>query len=409
MADIFISYSKADHEQVRLLAAFLEAEGYSVWWDASLLSGENYRNVIMTELARARAALVVWTQNSIHSDWVQSEAGRAQADHKLIPIKTRGLEYKEIPPPFDVMHTENLDARDKILAAVVTQLAKPQMHAPTLRLFSKRIRYETLGWIGAIGTALTLINSISPIMKLADWARYLIEHWGQLMLASWTTLLAFLPFKIDKNIASVLTANVCVLAMAVACRRGKAGVAERPSAEPSFFRQAPLVVLMSLVLVIAGGPTPGISFAGEAVQGIVIASFLLILLAAGGRFVARGRVLPVLGGVAIMLAVSPIAAIVLFGFFVGIAYLVGHLIDPSMIDRIKDLGTIDLSSYAIVAGIVGVTFAIAFSGPLVAVMLADRTRLYVRVFRAFVIVGLVALLNLLSVYGPSVRQFFGVS
>jgi hypothetical protein len=38
MADIFISYSKNDHDQARMLAAFLEAEGYSVWWDTN----ENY-------------------------------------------------------------------------------------------------------------------------------------------------------------------------------------------------------------------------------------------------------------------------------------------------------------------------------------------------------------------------------
>jgi TIR domain-containing protein len=409
MADIFISYSKADHEQVRLLAAFLEAEGYSVWWDASLLSGENYRNVIMTELARARVALVVWTANSVHSDWVQSEAGRAQADHKLIPIKARGLEYKQIPPPFDVMHTENIDARDKILAAVVTQLAKPQTQAPALRLFSKRIRYETLGWIGAIGTALTLLNSLSPIMKLADWAHYLVENWGRLVLALWTTVLAFLPFKIDKGIAAILTANLCVLAMAVACRRGKAGAAERPSAEPGFMQQAPLVVLMSLILCIARGPSPGVPFAGQmaglAFQVTLVASFLLILLAAGGRFVARGRLLPVLGGVAIMLAVSPIAAIVAFGIIAGLTYL----IDPSIIDNITGIRDAGWSSFALVAGILGVAFAVMCSAPLVAVMLADRTRLYVRVFRAFVIVGLLALLNLLSVYGPAIRELFNLS
>ena len=30
MADIFISYSKSDEAEARVLAAFLEAEGYSV-------------------------------------------------------------------------------------------------------------------------------------------------------------------------------------------------------------------------------------------------------------------------------------------------------------------------------------------------------------------------------------------
>jgi hypothetical protein len=407
MADIFISYAKDDHEQVRLLAAFLEAQGYSVWWDSSLLGGENFRHVIMTELAHARAALVVWTENSIKSDWVQSEAGRAHADHKLIPLKTRGLEYKQIPPPFDVLHTENLDARDNVLAAVVGQLAKPQLQAPALRLFSKKIRYETLGWIGAIGTALTLLNSVGPIMLLADWAHYLLDNWQRLVVALWSTVLAFLPFRLDKAWAGALTANLCVLAMAVACRRPKAGTAESSSAEPGgFFRQAPLIVLLSVILIIASGPTPGVpigqQMSGLLVQVLMIASFLLILFAAGGWLVLRGGVLRTLGGVAIMLAVSPIAAMVSFAAIFSIAYL----FDPSIAQK---LGEIDLSSWssvALVAGILGLTFAIAFSGPIVAVALADPTRLYVRMFRAFVIVGLIVLLNLLSVYGPGLREIF---
>ena len=97
MADIFISYSKKDHEEARLLAAYLEAEGFSVWWDTSLKSGEQFRKVIMTELGRARAAIVIWTENSIESDWVQSEAGRAHADRKLIPVKSKSLQYKGYP------------------------------------------------------------------------------------------------------------------------------------------------------------------------------------------------------------------------------------------------------------------------------------------------------------------------
>ena len=130
MANIFISYSKQDQSEARLLAAFLEAEGYSVWWDTSLLSGDNFRQIIMEELAKARAAIVIWTENSVSSDWVMSEAGRAHADQKLIPVKARGLEYADIPPPFDNQHTENLDAHENILAAVQGQMAKAPPPAP---------------------------------------------------------------------------------------------------------------------------------------------------------------------------------------------------------------------------------------------------------------------------------------
>jgi TIR domain len=78
MADVFISYAKADRTLALKLAAMLEAEGWKTWWDTSLIPGDDFRNEIMTELGRARHA-------SIKSDWVRSEAGRAQADRKLIP------------------------------------------------------------------------------------------------------------------------------------------------------------------------------------------------------------------------------------------------------------------------------------------------------------------------------------
>ena len=103
MADIFISYAKADRPLALKLVAMLEAEGWKVWWDTSLAIGDDFRNEIMTQLGRARAVIVIWTDTSIKSDWVRSEAGRAQADRKLIPVKLEHLTYKDLPPPFDVL------------------------------------------------------------------------------------------------------------------------------------------------------------------------------------------------------------------------------------------------------------------------------------------------------------------
>jgi hypothetical protein len=51
MSDIFISYSKADHALALKLSAFLESEGWSVWWDKSLAAADLYRDEIMKQLA----------------------------------------------------------------------------------------------------------------------------------------------------------------------------------------------------------------------------------------------------------------------------------------------------------------------------------------------------------------------
>src|SRR5215472_11525103 len=65
MADVFISYAKTDRPLALKLAAMLEAEGWKVWWDTSLTIGNDFRNEIMTELGRARAVVVIWTDASI--------------------------------------------------------------------------------------------------------------------------------------------------------------------------------------------------------------------------------------------------------------------------------------------------------------------------------------------------------
>lgn len=204
MADIFISYSKQDQDDARLLAAFLEAEGYSVWWDAGLHSGDSFRKVIMTELGRARAVIAIWTENSIHSDWVASEAGRAHADRKLIPVKARGVSYRDIPPPFDTMHIENLDSRDKIVGAVVAQLARPEAQSTTLQRVSKVARYELLSWFGIGGAALTLVTNMKGVMTLAHWVGQLFDSWTRILSLIWRHILFFLP-KIDAIDSLLLT------------------------------------------------------------------------------------------------------------------------------------------------------------------------------------------------------------
>jgi len=74
MADVFVSYAKTDRSLALKLAAMLEAEGWKVWWDTSLTIGDDFRTEIMTQLGQARAVVVIWTDASIKSDWVRSEA-----------------------------------------------------------------------------------------------------------------------------------------------------------------------------------------------------------------------------------------------------------------------------------------------------------------------------------------------
>lgn len=103
--EVFISYSSHDRDKVEKLAYALSKSGFNVWWDRALLPGDSYEGSIEVALKQAKAVIVCWTQNSIASDWVRSEADDARVNGKLLPIF---MEEVPLPKPFDRIHTENL-------------------------------------------------------------------------------------------------------------------------------------------------------------------------------------------------------------------------------------------------------------------------------------------------------------
>jgi len=129
MADIFISYSKSDREVTEALARDLEAAGYSVWWDTSLVPGDVFKDVILEKIAGARAAIVIWTKGSVKSEWVYSEATRAKAQGKLVPLRTADIAPHDVPPPFDATHTELVTSRTALIAGLAKHGVKPVVKA----------------------------------------------------------------------------------------------------------------------------------------------------------------------------------------------------------------------------------------------------------------------------------------
>jgi len=86
MADIFISYARADEDIVQRLASALEAQGWSVFWDRTIPAGQTWRSHIGKALADARCVIVAWSDDSIDSHWVHEEADDARSREVLIPV-----------------------------------------------------------------------------------------------------------------------------------------------------------------------------------------------------------------------------------------------------------------------------------------------------------------------------------
>lgn len=94
LADIFISYARADQPTVARLAAGLEAEGYEVWWDQHIQSGSDFSKDIEQALDEAKAIIVCWSSSAINSRWVKDEANHGAEDNKLLAISLDGA----LPP-----------------------------------------------------------------------------------------------------------------------------------------------------------------------------------------------------------------------------------------------------------------------------------------------------------------------
>jgi formylglycine-generating enzyme required for sulfatase activity len=86
MSDIFLSYASEDLPRVGSLIRALERRGWSVWWDRTILPGRTFDQVIEEALDAARCVIVVWSQHSVNSDWVKTEAAEGARRRILVPV-----------------------------------------------------------------------------------------------------------------------------------------------------------------------------------------------------------------------------------------------------------------------------------------------------------------------------------
>lgn len=103
--DIFISYCRQDRPSARLFAEAFAEEGFNVWWDAVMHSGETFDEVIERNLRASKAVVVLWSPRSVASRWVRAEATQADRANKLVPVI---IEPCERPIIFELTHTADM-------------------------------------------------------------------------------------------------------------------------------------------------------------------------------------------------------------------------------------------------------------------------------------------------------------
>lgn len=100
MADIFISYSRNDRERCTAIRDILTSLKVSVWFDAGIGAGSSFDREIEREIDAAKALLVLWSEESVESDWVRNEARTGKERSGLIAVQLRPctlpLEFRSV-------------------------------------------------------------------------------------------------------------------------------------------------------------------------------------------------------------------------------------------------------------------------------------------------------------------------
>jgi TolB-like protein/Tfp pilus assembly protein PilF len=107
VADIFVSYASEDRTRVRPLVEALRARGWEVWWDRQIEPGTSYDRTIESEVSAASCVLVIWTNASVRSEWVQTEAMEGLNRRVLVPIL-----MDDVEPPLAFRRTQTADLRE---------------------------------------------------------------------------------------------------------------------------------------------------------------------------------------------------------------------------------------------------------------------------------------------------------
>lgn len=104
---VFISYTREDSETAGQLAECLEEAGWSVWWDSHVRPGERFGESIRRQLDAAACVIVLWSESSVQSEWVEAEAARAKRAGTLVPVLLEPVEDR-IPLEFSRLNALDL-------------------------------------------------------------------------------------------------------------------------------------------------------------------------------------------------------------------------------------------------------------------------------------------------------------
>lgn len=100
LADVFLTYSRLDHDRVQLIADRLRTLGYSVWFDPHEDGGQALFDQVEREFDEAKAVIAVWSAHARSSTFVYAEASLALDANKFLQLQ---LDPVTLPAPFEAL------------------------------------------------------------------------------------------------------------------------------------------------------------------------------------------------------------------------------------------------------------------------------------------------------------------
>ncbi|HTB67662.1 MAG TPA: toll/interleukin-1 receptor domain-containing protein [Steroidobacteraceae bacterium] len=235
MSDVFISYSHKDTDFVRDLVKPLEAEGFSVWWDHTIPPGRTWDDVIARGIREAKACIIVWSPNSVISDWVKEEATLAKEGGKYLPIQIAA----DLPPmgfrriQAADLRSWNGNAQDPQWRLLMTEIATlvggkdvaaPPV-APTLPVASVNTGRTRL----MVGSAVGVVIAVGAVV---GWGFWHASKVAAVAAEAPPSVAATLPTS-DPQAATALAAEALAAAQRVAAAAPAANVEPTAAAQGS--------------------------------------------------------------------------------------------------------------------------------------------------------------------------------
>ena len=172
MADIFLSYSSNHRERAAELAATLGRFGWTIWWDRTLVVGDDYAREIERQLHGARCVIVLWSASAVGSQWVMDEANVAKTRGVYLPVCLDAAE-----PPLGLRGAQRANLADwdgspddaefqRLIGGIRRHLNQQPGPAPAPTPLAGRIARYLWSWRAAITAALVAALLAAPLAIL---------------------------------------------------------------------------------------------------------------------------------------------------------------------------------------------------------------------------------------------------